>query len=161
MVQDIIEQVYTETGDFKIKEYLKNRWMNAAYIMAVTKMDIDPSGDTHRTGSSFSSLLYDLEYFSTYHPALWAPLLRWMRGIEILYLSILDYRRKFLRRYLLWLVSSAGVRTVMKNWTLKVSASFVRHTKMYLKIRLTYLSRNDKCSLSLGYEVNWYSNMDK
>ena len=25
MVQDIIEQVYTETGDFKIKEYLKNR----------------------------------------------------------------------------------------------------------------------------------------
>ena len=26
--------------------------MNAAYIMADTKMDIDPSGDTHRTGSS-------------------------------------------------------------------------------------------------------------
>ena len=25
MVQDVIEQVYTETGDFKIKEYLKNR----------------------------------------------------------------------------------------------------------------------------------------
>ncbi len=25
MVQDIIRQVYTETGDFKIKEYLKNR----------------------------------------------------------------------------------------------------------------------------------------
>ena len=23
--KDIIEQVYTETGDFKIKEYLKNR----------------------------------------------------------------------------------------------------------------------------------------
>ena len=26
--------------------------MNAAYIMADNKMDIDPSGDTHRTGSS-------------------------------------------------------------------------------------------------------------
>lgn len=25
MVRDVIEQVYTETGDFKIKEYLKNR----------------------------------------------------------------------------------------------------------------------------------------
>lgn len=25
MVQDIVGQVYTETGDFKIKEYLKNR----------------------------------------------------------------------------------------------------------------------------------------
>ena len=25
MVQDMIEQVYTETGNFKIKEYLKNR----------------------------------------------------------------------------------------------------------------------------------------
>ena len=25
MSQDVIEQVYTETGNFKIKEYLKNR----------------------------------------------------------------------------------------------------------------------------------------
>ena len=51
MVQDMIEQVYTETGNFKIKEYLKNRWTNAAYIMADNKMDIDPSGDPDRADS--------------------------------------------------------------------------------------------------------------
>ena len=52
MAQDVIEQVYTETGNFKIKEYLKNRRTNAAYIMADNKMDIDPSGDSNRADLS-------------------------------------------------------------------------------------------------------------